>query len=133
MKNVHIVLIEDNAADVQLVKLALEENGIPHTITLFSTGIGAVQVLSSPENTLRPDAILFDLNTPGTDGFEAFLKLRQNPRLAQVPMAILTSSRARVDKHRAAIHGARFVEKPSQLQDFLNTVGRLVKDLVATA
>ena len=29
MKNAHIVVIEDNEADVQLIRLALEENGIP--------------------------------------------------------------------------------------------------------
>ena len=79
------------------------------------------------------DAVLLDLNTPRTDGFEALLKLRQSPRLAEVPIAILTSSRALSDKHRAAIHGVRYIEKPSRLADFLASVGQAIKEMVAAA
>ena len=48
-----------------------------------------------------------------------------------MPLAILTSSRARSDKHRAAIQGARYIEKPSQLKDFLAVVGQAVKEMLA--
>jgi two-component system, chemotaxis family, response regulator Rcp1 len=133
MKTVQIVLIEDNPADVELVKLALREAGVKSEITLYSNGKDALRDLAAPDFGFEPSAILLDLNTPGTDGFEVHLKLRQDPRLSQVPIAILTSSRARADKHRAAIQGARYVEKPSQLQDFLTTVGELVKELLEPA
>ena len=58
-------------------------------------------------------------------------KLRRNPRFADVPIAIISSSHARNDKHRAALIGAvRYIEKPSQLQEFLRTVGRAVKEML---
>ena len=129
MKTGHIVLIEDNPGDVRLVKMALEEGGVSHEVRVFPRGADALLTLSAPNADL-PDAILLDLNTPQTDGFEAYLKLRELPRLARVPIAILTSSRAGADKHRAAILGARYVEKPSQLQEFLTTVSRLAKELL---
>jgi len=131
MKPVHIVLIEDNPADVVLVKLALQESGIAYCLTEFETGREAVHVLCSPnESTFVPDAILLDLNTPSTDGFEALHQLKDCPRLAPVPIAILTSSRARSDKHRAAIQGARYIEKPTHLHDFLTSVGQAVQEML---
>jgi hypothetical protein len=42
-------------------------------------------------------------------------------------------SRAPSDKHRAAVQGVRYVEKPTQLQDFLASAGQVVKDMVAGA
>ena len=131
MKSAHIVLIEDNPADVLLVKLALKENGIAHSLTEFESGREAVRVLcSSTEPAFVPDAILLDLNTPGTDGFETLHKLKDCPRLSKVPIAILTSSRARSDKYRASIQGARYVEKPTELQEFLTSVGQAVKEML---
>jgi CheY-like chemotaxis protein len=131
MKPALIVLIEDNPGDVLLVKMALEENGITHALTQFDSGIEAVENLCAPANReLIPDAILLDLNTPGTDGFEALGTLRQSPRLAGVPIAILTSSRAISDKRRAAIQGARYIEKPSQLDAFVSSVGQAVKEML---
>lgn len=125
-----IVLIEDNPADVELVKLALQEAGVECDVILFSNGTDALNALAGESLDFQPSAILLDLNTPRTDGFEVHLKLRQLPRLSQVPIVILTSSRAGADKYRAALQGARYVEKPSQLEDFLGTVGELVKELL---
>ena len=133
MRTAQIVLIEDNPADVELVKLAVREAGVKGEITLFPNGVDALKALAEPTLSFQPDVILLDLNTPRTDGFEVHLKLRLLPRLNQVPIAILTSSRARADKHRAALQGARYVEKPSQLQDFLATVGELIKELLPAA
>ena len=114
MKEARIVLIEDNPADVLLVKMALKENGVRFSLTEFESGSEAVKVLCSvpPMETGPPDLILLDLNTPRTDGFEALEKLARCPNLAQVPIAILTSSKAQRDKQRAARAGARYIEKP---------------------
>ena len=122
MRAAHIVLVEDNPADVYLVELALMENHIPYSLTRFETGDEAVRVLcheTSPSEKLLPDAILLDLNTPRSDGFEVLLKLKQTPRLAKVPMAIISSSRAACDKHRTLLQRTRYIEKPSQLADLL--------------
>jgi DNA-binding response OmpR family regulator len=131
MNPARIVLIEDNPGDVVLVKLALDENGISHSLTEFESGRDAVRVLCAETgDAIVPDAILLDLNTPSTDGFDALHKLRDCPRLSHVPIAILTSSRANSDKHRAAIQGARYIVKPSQLQEFLASVGNAVRDML---
>lgn len=113
---------------------AMKENGITCVLTQFGNGADAVRALCATpsEDVPLPDAILLDLNTPRTDGFDALLKLKQSPHLAEVPIAILTSSRSRSDKHRASIQGVRYVEKPSQLREFLSSVGQIVKEMLAT-
>jgi CheY-like chemotaxis protein len=134
MSAVRIVLIEDNPADVYLVELALKENGIPCELTRFASGQEALVVLCPAEDeaaaTFVPDAILLDLNTPKSDGFQVLIRLKQSPRLAQVPIAIITSSAAASDRHRSALEGVRYIQKPSQLEAFLATVGQAVKEML---
>jgi CheY-like chemotaxis protein len=127
-----IVLIEDNPADVFLVRKALSENGIPCSLKVFETGREAVRIFCGPANEdfPVPEAILLDLLTPCTDGFDALSRLRQSPRLAEVPIAILTSSRSPGDKRRAANQGVRFIEKPCELDDFIECVGREVSEML---
>ncbi|HEY3742752.1 MAG TPA: response regulator [Bryobacteraceae bacterium] len=132
MKSAQIVLIEDNPADVTLVEMALKENGIEHTLTRFENGEDAIRILCAglPKVDLKPDVILLDLNTPRTDGFETLHRIRDTPRLLGVPIAILTSSGDRKDKHRATLQGARYIVKPLQLKEFLSTVGRAVQEML---
>ena len=134
MSAAHIVLIEDNPGDVLLVQMALEESDISYEMTRFEDGEEAVNALCLPgeiADTVHPDAILLDLNTPRSDGFDVLGKLRRNPRLADVPIAIISSSHARSDKQRATLMGSVcYIEKPSQLQEFLRTVGRAVKEML---
>lgn len=130
-----IVLIEDNPGDVYLVQMALQQAAFAHTLQQFESGADALRELcpSCGEPGVSPDAILLDLKTPRSDGFDVLMKLRQTPRLVQVPIAILTSSRSPSDKHRASLHGARYVEKPVQLAEFLDTVGQAIKAMLAEA
>ena len=130
MKPARIVLVEDNPGDVLLFEMAMKENGIPCDLTLFNKGTEAVRALSAPENAFVPDAILLDLNTPRSDGFQVLIQLTQCPRLSHVPIAILTSSRASGDRHRAALQSVRFIQKPSHLVEFLTTVGGAVKEML---
>ena len=74
MKPAQIVLIEDNPADVYLVELALKEKGITHEMTRLNSGEEALRALCPSDGTetsaFAPDAILLDLNTPKSDGFQ---------------------------------------------------------------
>jgi CheY-like chemotaxis protein len=131
MKPARIVLVEDNPGDVLLFEMALKENGIPCELTLFHNGTEALRALSALEGTaLVPDAILLDLNTPRSDGFQVLIQITQSPRLSHVPIAILTSSKASSDKHRAVLQSVRFIQKPSHLEEFLATVGAAIKEML---
>jgi CheY-like chemotaxis protein len=131
MNPVQIVLIEDNPGDVYLFEMALKENGISCELTRFNNAAEALLALCSPEsNAFVPDAILLDLNTPRSDGFQVLIKLKQFPRLSQVPLAVITSSQASSDRHRAALQDVRFIQKPARLEEFLTTVGLAVREML---
>src|ERR1700737_955171 len=134
MKAAQIVLIEDNPGDVYLVELALKESGVTCEMTKFKSGQEALEALCPPEGTetsaFVPDAILLDLNTPQSDGFQILIKLKLSPRLARVPMAVITSSQSASDKHRTGLQGSRYIQKPAQLEDFITTVGQAVKEML---
>jgi len=134
MSAARIVLIEDNPADILLVELALKENNIPYELTNFTSGRDALRVLcpsqDTAEDTLLPDVILMDLNTPKSDGFQVLIQLKQSPRLAHVPIAILTSSSANSDRQRSAMQGVRFIQKPSNVNDFFATIGQAVREML---
>lgn len=129
-----IVLIEDNLSDVFLIQMALNDNGVAYEMTMFDNGQKALTALcpmdGSPISPLVPDAILLDLHTPKSDGFEVLIRIKSTPRLASVPIAILTSSQATSDRSRAASLGAHFIHKPSALAEFLATVGQAVKGML---
>jgi CheY-like chemotaxis protein len=136
MRTKRIVLIEDNPADVLLVQKALEAEGVACEMTEFESGLEALKVLCPPEGTeanlFVPDAILLDLNTPKSDGFNVLVRIKNTPHLADVPIAIFTSSQAGSDKARSdSLGAARYIQKPSGLDEFLSTVGRAIKEMLA--
>jgi two-component system response regulator len=136
MSTSRIVLIEDNPADVLLVEKALEANGVACEMTQFDNGLEALKVLCPSEgmeaSLFVPDAILLDLNTPKSDGFNILVRLKNTPHLIDVPVAIITSSQAMSDRTRSDVLGAvRYIQKPSGLDEFLSTVGRAIKEMLA--
>lgn len=129
-----IVLVEDNPADVYLIEMALAHENIAYDLKRYETGEDAVSALSSQSSSEDPDIILLDLNTPRGDGIETLKAIQQTPRYADVPTAIITSSRSESDQHRISLLGsARFIHKPTNLDDFLANVGRAVKEMLLQA
>ncbi len=128
----HIILIEDNPGDVYLIMRALAAHQIDCVMTRFNDGEDALAALKGSEGrVLPPDLILLDLNLPRLDGRQVLTAARQDPLLADVPIAVVTSSFSPRDRDDALGLGAdRYVHKPSQLQDFLQAVGEAVKELL---
>ncbi|MDQ2946045.1 MAG: response regulator [Acidobacteriota bacterium] len=133
MNAAQIVLIEDNPADIMLINLALKETGIAYKLTSFPTGRDALAFLCPPDgeaaNALKPDLIFLDLNTPKSDGFEILMKLRQSPQCANVPVAIISSSPLG-DKGPVLSGINRYIQKPSNLNEFLSSIGQAVKEML---
>jgi len=132
-RNAHIVLVEDNPADVLLFRKALQEKGIAFDLTCFEDGEQALKSLAQ-EGQDEPDIILLDMNLPIFDGGEILRRIRSIPRLDHVPVAILTSSESPLDRDRASLLGAdRYINKPIALNDFLREVGREVEKMLSAS
>jgi CheY-like chemotaxis protein len=128
---VRVLLVEDNPGDVYLLEKALKKRTIRYDLTLHTDGEQAIRHISG-ENCTVPDLILLDLNLPRRDGFDVLRTIRGKPALVGVPVGVFTSSEAERDKHRVALLGAeRYIEKPANLEEFLEQVGQAVDDMLA--
>jgi chemotaxis family two-component system response regulator Rcp1 len=130
-KPIRIFLVEDNPADVYLLEKALHARGFNYELTRFEDGERGISALASGLSP-APDLILLDLNLPRRDGFEVLTVIRGNPALVKVPVGILTSSDAEKDRHRIRLMGVeRFIHKPAMLEEFMQSVGQAIDDLLA--
>ena len=133
MTAARIILIEDNPADAMLVNLALKETGIVYTLTRFTSGQEALASLCPPGGTTptapAPHLIFLDLNTPKSDGFEVLRKLKQSQECAQVPVVVISSSPLG-DRGPALLGASRYIQKPSDLDEFLTSIGLAVKEIL---
>ncbi len=96
-KAVGVLLVEDNPSDVVLLTKAFERIGWESRVTVAQDGIEALEVLHGrhpARNAGSPDLIVLDLNLPRMNGKEVLASLRQDPLLARIPLAILTSARS---------------------------------------
>jgi len=127
-----LLVIEDNDGDVFLIKRALQENDIPAEVIVCRDGESAVRLLDSQEMESPPDAIIIDLALPRIEGLEILRKILHRPAYVGTPIMVFTSSPSPSDKHRVELlAGARYVQKPSGLKNFLREVAENVKSMLA--
>lgn len=127
-----VLMIEDNAGDVELVREALREHGVDCVLTAINDGEKALAFLDRIESgeIPCPALIILDLNLPKIPGGQILKKIRLSPGFGRVPVAILSSSQAASDMEEARRLGAnRYVRKPSTLDEFMKT-GAVFKDLL---
>ena len=130
-----IFLAEDNPADVYLIERALKEHQVAFELEVAENGKQALSLLRDEQraNEDRPALILLDLNLPQHDGTEILQCIRRTPRLASIPVVVLTSSDSPKDLLDVMQSGAnRYIRKPSSLDDFM-AIGAALKDMLAGA
>ena len=131
----HILLIDDNPDDCELMKLAFAQERIPHNLIVVSDGIEALDYLSSQdilntdikENELAiPSLIILDLNLPKINGIEVLKRIRAHPKTKLIPVVIISSSNEPQDLIDSYINGCNsYIRKPihfTQLQIFVREI-----------
>jgi two-component system response regulator VicR len=118
-----ILCIDDEKDIAELVKLVLE------------LGRHQVTVCTEPELAVPtaletgPDLILLDVVMPNVDGFDIFREIREQPSLAKIPIAFLTSNNKSVDL-MVGLHVMKaedYITKPFGKQELLDRVNALLK------
>lgn len=122
MKPLEILLVEDNDADVEILRHTLQQEQVMLTLSRARDGDEAMRYLRNKENP-RPDLILLDLNMPHMDGREVLGELRVDADLDPIPVVVMTSSEEETDIARSYNLGAAaYVVKPLALQDIEEVV-----------
>lgn len=130
---VQIVIAEDNAADVVLVREALKAHRIACTIHVCRDGEQALTFLekadSEPSDN-RIDLLVLDLHLPKYDGEAVLKKLRSTMHYAETPVIVMTAlDAAAPELKRAAEIASVCFPKPSTLDEFLH-LGAIVRTLL---
>jgi two-component system, chemotaxis family, response regulator Rcp1 len=124
--NLYILLVEDNPDDVLLTKIAFEESTVINHLHAVEDGEEAIKFLQKETPYIdvpRPQLILLDLNLPRMSGHEVLEKIKQDNRLKDIPVVILTTSNYEEDIIKSyRLHANCYIKKPVDLDDFHKVV-----------
>ena len=127
----HIVLAEDNPADVHLVRVALRQHAVECQLRVITDGeevLSFIRNLDLDLNVPCPDLLLLDIYLPKRDGNEVLKHLRSSERCGKTPVVMLTSSDAPWDHKNARDYAAiHYFRKPMSLDQFMH-LGHIVKE-----
>ncbi len=122
MNPIHVLLVEDNPADVDLTRESLENSKVHVQISVAWDGVEALDFVMQRgkfREASKPDLVLLDLNLPKIDGRAVLKEMKQHKALRRIPVVILTSSEAETDIVKSYDLGANcYITKPVSLLQF---------------
>lgn len=123
MNGERILVVEDNALNLKLVRDVLQHAG--YEVIGARSGEEGVQIAAE----CAPDLVLMDLQLPGIDGTEALHRLRRDLPRQDVPVVAVTAFAMKEDRERAAREGFDgYVEKPISVRSFPRQVEAFLAD-----
>jgi DNA-binding response OmpR family regulator len=126
-----ILLVEDDAKDVDLTLNALAEYNLANEVVVVHDGEEALDYLNRRGNfhtrpSQNPAVLLLDLKLPKVDGLEVLRQIRSSDALKLIPVVVLTSSREERDmvaSYRLGVNA--YVVKPVDFHEFVNAIKEL--------
>jgi two-component system response regulator len=126
LRPIDILLVEDNPADVLLLREALLEADLRSTVHVAEDGVcalGFLQQTGAYRSAPRPTMILLDLNLPRKSGREVLAEIKADPLLRAIPVVILTTSSDEEDVRRAYDLSANcYIVKPHDYYSFVAAI-----------
>ena len=116
-----ILIVDDDLTITELMKALMTMEG--HEPTVVNDSTKALAVAGS----FKPDLITLDLMMPGISGFDLCTLLQKDPKLASVPILIVTARDDPGSKERAIQAGAKdYLTKPFGINDLLQKIKELI-------
>jgi two-component system, response regulator len=132
MRGKTILLIEDNASDVDLTKRALGRCRIASDLVVAEDGKEAIDYLwgagvhEGRDTSELPTLTLLDLKLPKVSGLDVLRRIREDPRTRRLPVVILTSSKEEPDVAAGYDLGINsYIQKPIDFKQFAHVIEQL--------
>ncbi len=129
LKNIRILLVEDNLHDIEIAKRAFSMGAAEPTLVVVRYGQDALDYLNHrgkfhpPDISPQPELILLDLNLPKMKGLEVLKRIKNTPHLKSIPVIILTASERNEDIAPCYALGANtYIQKPVKFDDFVHII-----------
>lgn len=117
-----IIVAEDDEIVAELVRDALMNAG--HGVGVLPDGNQALAVI----RTRLPDLVILDCNMPEMSGLLVLREMRKSPKLAHIPVLILTGRRSEKDVTLAMYEGADdYMKKPFDADELVFRVEELLQ------
>lgn len=114
----NILLIEDDEDHAMLIERSFRRVSPRVVLRRVDRGDAALAMLRESDGTSALDLVLLDLRLPGMSGHSVLEQLKANPKTRQVPVLILSTSRAPMDRRLAYdAHANSYLIKPLDPQD----------------
>jgi len=127
MRSISLWHIEDDEAQLALMRLLLREVSPTTRLEAFSTGKKALEALNRCSD--KSDIVfLSDLNLPDISGLDLLSTIRNPPYSCPAPFIFLSGTESEEIKKEACARGANaFLVKPFELED----LKEILRDLIA--
>ena len=126
MKEIQILLVEDNEGDILLTLEAFKELKVKNTVAVVKDGAEAIEFLKKQgqyAGSQAPHLILLDINMPRLNGIEVLDFIKKDETLRKIPVVMLTTSSSESDIAECYEKSANcFITKPLDFGRFLNVV-----------
>ncbi len=115
-----ILLIDDDESILLAASRVLTVSGFE--VVSAPGGVPGLEMTRS----VRPDAVVCDVNMPDMDGFEVLQRVRADPDTVSLPFILLTSADERENVRKAMQMGADdFISKPFKRQELIDAVNQV--------
>ena len=119
---IHVLLVEDNEADIDLTRETLGLSKFDIQLSVAKDGVEAIEFLSGTGGRSEPGhptLILLDLNLPRKNGRQVLGVLKNDDELRRIPVVVLSSSDSEKDITSCYHLGANcYIVKPVDLQAY---------------
>ncbi|HEY5994107.1 MAG TPA: response regulator [Gallionellaceae bacterium] len=132
VKEVEILLVEDNPTDAELAMRALKKSNLANKLVWVKDGAEALDFVfatgayANRSGKSEPKVILLDLRLPKVDGMEVLRRIKSDERTRSIPVVVLTSSKEDRDvaeSYRLGVNS--FISKPVEFDEFAKVVSEL--------
>lgn len=118
-----VLVAEDDAHDIVAIRRAWRTLGLLNPLTIVNDGQACLDYLqgcTQDRGSALPGLLLLDLHMPRLDGFGTLHAIRANAATAQLPVVVLSTSKAEKDRARSYALGANaYIVKPVGFDNFM--------------
>ena len=131
-QEVEILLVDDNASDVELTVRALRRHKLANHIHVAEDGQEALDFVfcrgahSDRSFATPPKVVFLDLKMPKVDGIDVLRAIRGDARTKMIPVVILTSSKEQrdiVEGYKLGVNA--YIQKPVDFEEFRRVIEQM--------